>query len=97
MAATGMAVLDSQAMAGLADLDEAAILAVLQDDGFVVLPALLSDELLARAVRQVGRLKLLSPGLRRLAGVAAASEYLGFIGGQDPELWLRQSLSQHPG
>jgi hypothetical protein len=59
MAATGMPVLDSQAMAGLADLDEAE--------------------------------------LRRLAGVAAASKYLGFIGGQDPEQWLRQSPSGYPG
>lgn len=45
----------------------------------------------------VGRLKLLSPELRRLAGIAAASEYLGFIGGQDPEQWLRQSPSRCPG
>jgi ectoine hydroxylase-related dioxygenase (phytanoyl-CoA dioxygenase family) len=33
----------------------------------------------------------LTPQLRRLAGVTPASTYLGFIGGQDPEQWLRQS------
>jgi hypothetical protein len=31
----------------------------------------------------------LSPELRRLAGVAPAGRYLGFVGGQDPEEWLR--------
>jgi ectoine hydroxylase-related dioxygenase (phytanoyl-CoA dioxygenase family) len=34
------------------------------------------------------RLRALSPGLRRLAGVAAASPYFGFVGGVDPETWL---------
>jgi ectoine hydroxylase-related dioxygenase (phytanoyl-CoA dioxygenase family) len=37
------------------------------------------------------QLRKLSPELCRLAGVAAASEYLGFVGGQDPEQWLLQS------
>jgi ectoine hydroxylase-related dioxygenase (phytanoyl-CoA dioxygenase family) len=37
------------------------------------------------------RLLSLPPELRRLAGLAPASEYLGFIGGQDPEQWLRRS------
>ncbi len=39
----------------------------------------------------VQQLRRLSPELRRLAGVAAAGEYLGFVGGQDPEQWLLQS------
>ncbi|GIF20342.1 hypothetical protein BJ973_001752 [Actinoplanes tereljensis] len=34
------------------------------------------------------QLRSLSPELRRLAGVAPASDYLGFVGGQDPEQWL---------
>jgi hypothetical protein len=33
----------------------------------------------------------LTPELRRLAGVAPASEFLGLVGGQDPEQWLQQS------
>ncbi|WP_213005163.1 phytanoyl-CoA dioxygenase family protein [Paractinoplanes toevensis] len=33
-------------------------------------------------------LRSLTPELRRLAGVAPAGEYLGFVGGQDPEQWL---------
>jgi ectoine hydroxylase-related dioxygenase (phytanoyl-CoA dioxygenase family) len=41
----------------------------------------------------VDRLAKLSPELRRLAGVAAASTYLGFVGGQDPERWF---ASHHP-
>ncbi|WP_426512664.1 phytanoyl-CoA dioxygenase family protein [Dactylosporangium sp. McL0621] len=34
------------------------------------------------------RLRSLTPQLRRLAGVAPASEYLGLVGGRDPEQWL---------
>jgi len=41
----------------------------------------------------VDQLRKLSPQLRRLAGVAPADEYLGFVGGQDPEEWLRQISS----
>jgi ectoine hydroxylase-related dioxygenase (phytanoyl-CoA dioxygenase family) len=37
------------------------------------------------------QLRSLSPQLRRLAGVAPASNYLGFVDGQDPEQWLMQS------
>jgi ectoine hydroxylase-related dioxygenase (phytanoyl-CoA dioxygenase family) len=36
-------------------------------------------------------LRALSPRLRRLAGVAPASEYLGFVAGLDPETWLSTS------
>jgi ectoine hydroxylase-related dioxygenase (phytanoyl-CoA dioxygenase family) len=39
----------------------------------------------------VDALRQLSPELRRLAGVAQASEYLGFVAGQDPEQWLLRS------
>ncbi len=31
--------------------------------------------------------------LRRLAGVAAAGDYLGFVGGADPEAWLLRSVA----
>lgn len=41
----------------------------------------------------VDRLRSLTPELRRLAGVAPASEYLGFVAGQDPDEWLRQTTS----
>jgi ectoine hydroxylase-related dioxygenase (phytanoyl-CoA dioxygenase family) len=41
----------------------------------------------------VNQLRTLAPGLRRLAGVASASDYLGFVAGQDPEQWLRHSSS----
>ncbi len=45
----------------------------------------------------VDGLAALSPQLRRLAGVAAASEYLGFVGGQDPERWFAaHTLRQSP-
>jgi ectoine hydroxylase-related dioxygenase (phytanoyl-CoA dioxygenase family) len=37
------------------------------------------------------RLRSLSPALRRLAGVAPADDYLGFVAGQDPEQWLQGS------
>ncbi|GGN59898.1 hypothetical protein GCM10010112_15530 [Actinoplanes lobatus] len=37
-------------------------------------------------------LRSLSPELRRLAGIAPASPYHGFIGGQDPEKWLHRSI-----
>jgi ectoine hydroxylase-related dioxygenase (phytanoyl-CoA dioxygenase family) len=43
---------------------------------------------LATGVEQLLRL---APELRRLAGVAPASRYLGVVGGQDPEQWLLQS------
>jgi ectoine hydroxylase-related dioxygenase (phytanoyl-CoA dioxygenase family) len=33
-------------------------------------------------------LRALGPQLRRLAGVAPAGPYLGFVGGQDPQEWL---------
>jgi ectoine hydroxylase-related dioxygenase (phytanoyl-CoA dioxygenase family) len=33
-------------------------------------------------------LRRLSPQLRRLAGMAPAGDYLGFVAGQDPERWL---------
>ncbi|MFC4136124.1 phytanoyl-CoA dioxygenase family protein [Hamadaea flava] len=36
-------------------------------------------------------LRRLTPGLRRLAGVALASDYLGFVAGQDPERWLHHA------
>ncbi|MEU4235731.1 phytanoyl-CoA dioxygenase family protein [Actinoplanes sp. NPDC026619] len=39
----------------------------------------------------VDQLRNLTPELRRLAGVAPASDYLGFVAGQDPEQWLRQN------
>ena len=39
----------------------------------------------------VERLRELSPSLRRLAGVAAAGPYLGFVAGRDPEEWLLSS------
>jgi len=39
----------------------------------------------------VDQLRGLAPDLRRLAGVAPASEYLGLVAGQDPEQWLRQA------
>lgn len=48
--------LDSQTMAGVTDIDEASVTAALQDDGFVILPALLSDELLTEAVRHADNL-----------------------------------------
>jgi ectoine hydroxylase-related dioxygenase (phytanoyl-CoA dioxygenase family) len=35
-------------------------------------------------------LRTISPQLRRLAGVAMASEYLGLVAGRDPELWLAE-------
>jgi len=38
----------------------------------------------------VDRLRSLTPDLRRLAGVAPAGDYLGFVAGQDPEQWLAQ-------
>lgn len=38
----------------------------------------------------VDRLRSLPPELRRLAGVARAGDYLGFVAGQDPEQWLRE-------
>jgi ectoine hydroxylase-related dioxygenase (phytanoyl-CoA dioxygenase family) len=41
----------------------------------------------------VNQLRTLAPSLRRLAGVAPASDYLGFVAGQDPEQWLRHSSS----
>jgi hypothetical protein len=41
----------------------------------------------------VGTLRRLSPELRRLAGVAPADQYLGFVAGQDPEQWLRHNPS----
>lgn len=41
----------------------------------------------------VDRLRALPPALSRLAGLARASEYLGFVAGQDPEQWLRDSAS----
>jgi hypothetical protein len=37
------------------------------------------------------RLRDLDPGLRRLAGLARASDYLGFVAGRDPEQWLRDT------
>lgn len=36
-------------------------------------------------------LRRLHPELRRLAGVAPAGDYFGFVSGQDPELWLQAS------
>ncbi|MEV0397898.1 phytanoyl-CoA dioxygenase family protein [Polymorphospora rubra] len=39
----------------------------------------------------VEQLRSLTPELRRLAGVAPASEYLGLVGGEDPEQWLLRS------
>lgn len=39
----------------------------------------------------VEQLLSLTPELRRLAGVAPASKYLGVVGGQDPEQWLLRS------
>jgi hypothetical protein len=48
------------------------------------------NHLLATGAEQ---LRSLTPHLRRLAGMAAASEFLGFVGGQDPEQWLRQSTA----
>lgn len=36
----------------------------------------------------IDRLRALPPEIRRLAGVAAASPFLGFVAGQDPEQWL---------
>jgi ectoine hydroxylase-related dioxygenase (phytanoyl-CoA dioxygenase family) len=36
----------------------------------------------------------LTPELRRLAGLAPASKYLGFVAGQDPEQWI-QSTRAH--
>jgi hypothetical protein len=42
----------------------------------------------------IEQLRSLAPELRRLAGVAPADTYLGFVAGQDPEQWwLRQSPS----
>jgi ectoine hydroxylase-related dioxygenase (phytanoyl-CoA dioxygenase family) len=41
----------------------------------------------------IDRLRSLAPDLRRLAGVAPASDYLGFVAGEDPEQWLRQTSS----
>lgn len=35
------------------------------------------------------QLRSLSPQVRKLAGLAAPSPYLGLVGGQDPEEWLR--------
>jgi hypothetical protein len=40
----------------------------------------------------VAGLRRLSPMLRRLAGAARATDYLGFVAGQDPEKWLEQRL-----
>ncbi len=104
-------------------------------DGFVILPDLLSNDLLAAATRHADRLldgvgwsdndfdgrrtrrvysllsdvgdlepgqgaqlrhfdagvagpRRLSPRLRRLAGLARATEYLGLVAGQDPERWM---------
>ncbi|WP_432967377.1 phytanoyl-CoA dioxygenase family protein [Dactylosporangium sp. CA-233914] len=37
-------------------------------------------------------LRRLTPRLRRLAGLAPAGEYLGLIGGQDPERWLQSNV-----
>ncbi|GIF63982.1 hypothetical protein Ais01nite_20170 [Asanoa ishikariensis] len=37
------------------------------------------------------QLRSLTSHLRRLAGVALASDYLGFVAGEDPERWLLQS------
>lgn len=37
----------------------------------------------------VDQLRSLAPELRRLAAVAPASDYLGFVAGQDPEQWLQ--------
>jgi ectoine hydroxylase-related dioxygenase (phytanoyl-CoA dioxygenase family) len=39
----------------------------------------------------VDQLRRLTPELRRLAGVAAADQYLGFVAGQDPEQWLHSA------
>ena len=36
----------------------------------------------------VAGLRRLPPMLRRLAGLARATDYLGFVAGQDPEKWL---------
>jgi hypothetical protein len=41
----------------------------------------------------VDRLRSLAPGLRRLAGVAPASGYLGFVAGEDPERWLLRTAA----
>ncbi|WP_329109858.1 phytanoyl-CoA dioxygenase family protein [Micromonospora sp. NBC_01699] len=46
------------------------------------------NHILATGVEQ---LLSLTPELRRLAGVAPASKYLGVVAGQDPEQWLLQS------
>ncbi|BCJ68289.1 phytanoyl-CoA dioxygenase family protein [Polymorphospora rubra] len=43
----------------------------------------------------VDQLRSLPPELRRLAGVAPASEYLGLVGGEDPEQWLLRSTHSH--
>ncbi|MFI7080061.1 phytanoyl-CoA dioxygenase family protein [Micromonospora sp. NPDC049903] len=48
------------------------------------------NHILATGVEQ---LRLLAPALRRLAGVAPASDYLGLVAGQDPEQWLRQTAA----
>jgi ectoine hydroxylase-related dioxygenase (phytanoyl-CoA dioxygenase family) len=47
------------------------------------------------ALAAAEQLKTLSPQLRRLAGVAAAHRYLGFVAGQDPEQWLFGSNRNH--
>lgn len=46
------------------------------------------NHILATGVEQLRRL---TPELRRLAGVAPASPYLGLVGGQHPEQWLAQA------
>ena len=63
-------------------------------DGTVVTDSTHQDKPAARPANNhilatgIDGLSSLSPELRRLAGIARASTYLGFVAGQDPEQWL---------